>query len=120
MLGSGDMESAEKENAETLARMAADGDDLSRSRDIDFTHLFPQEEAAKRFIVEATAKGYSRCSHEYWKEGYAWQTSIQVKMVPNLGEITETERELNGLAAPFDGRPDGWGCMEVVVKPKSA
>ena len=119
MLGTGGADSSGNENAEVLAKMAADGDDLSKSRDIDFTHLFSSEENAVAFVAEATAKGYSRCMHEFWKERLAWLTSIQVRMIPSLEEISATETELNEIAEGFDGRPDGWGCMEV-IKPKSA
>ncbi len=119
MLGSGEEEFSGNENAEVLAKMAADGDDLSKSRDIDFTHLFSSEENAVAFVAEATSKGYSRCMHEFWKERLAWLTSIQVRMVPSLEEISATEAELNEMAQAFEGRSDGWGCMEV-IKPKSA
>ena len=39
-------------------------------------------------------------------------------MVPTLEKITEIELDLAEIASRFEGKPDGWGCMEV-VKPQA-
>lgn len=119
MLGADGPGSPEEENAEVLRRMAADGDSLINKRDVEFNHLFTREDSAVDFITAARAQGYQRCEHEYWNEQVAWLTSIRIRMVPTLEEITEIELNLAELASPFDGRPDGWGCMEV-IKSQSA
>lgn len=119
MLGTeGDDPSAE-ENAEMLVRMAADGDDLQSRRDIDFHHLFSHEADALAFIAAVNEQGYTRCDHDYWVERLAWLTTVQVPMLPVLEDITATELALNEIVRSFNGRSDGWGCMEVSSKPTS-
>ncbi len=112
MLGAEDRESAVDENAEVLRRMREDGDDLTKARHIDFHHLFALEQDAVDFEEALRNQGY-RVTHDFWNEQDAWLTTVQIRMVPALDEITATELELDEIARSFDGRPDGWGCMEV-------
>lgn len=112
MLGAAGHESPEEENADVLRRMAADGDDLTKARHIDFHHLFAREEDAMTFQDAARNEGY-RADHDFWSERDAWLTTVHVRMVPTLEEITAMELALDGIARSFDGEPDGWGCMEV-------
>lgn len=119
MLGAESPGSSEEENAEVLRRMVADGDSLTNHRDVEFNHLFSREEAAVAFLNAAREQGYLRSTHEYWNEYLSWLTAIRIRMIPTLEEITETELDLTEIASRFDGRPDGWGCMEV-IKPHSA
>ena len=118
MLGADGPGSPEEENAEVLRRMAADGDSLLNKRDIEFNHLFSQADGASDFLEAAKAKGYQRGPREYWNEQMAWLTAIRIRMVPTLEEITAIELELAEIASEFEGRPDGWGCMEV-IKPQT-
>lgn len=114
MLGADGPGSPEEENAEVLKRMAADGDSLTNTRDIEFNHLFVREDSAVAFLNAAKEQGYLRGTHEFWKEQVAWLTSIRIRMVPTLEGITEIELNLAGIASGFEGRSDGWGCMEVI------
>ena len=118
MLGVYSPESLEEENANMLRRMAADGDSLINQRDIEFNHQFAHEDSAVEFLAAAKEKGYSRGSHEYWKEQVTWLTAIRIRMAPTLEKITEIELDLAEIASPFEGKPDGWGCMEV-IKPQA-
>jgi hypothetical protein len=95
-----------------LRRMAADGDDLTKPRYIDFHHLFAREEDAVAFEEAARDEGY-RADHDFWNEPNAWLTTVHIRMVPTLEEITAMELALNEIARSFGGQPDGWGCMEV-------
>ena len=117
MLGVYRPESLEEENAKMLRRMAADGDSLINQRDVEFNHQFKREDSALDFLAAAKEKGYSRGSHEYWKEQVTWLTAIRIRMVPTLEKITEIELDLAEIASRFEGKPDGWGCMEV-IKPQ--
>jgi Regulator of ribonuclease activity B len=47
------------ENGETLRRMQAEGDDLTRPRDIDFTVVFADESSAEQFAEHIHALGYA-------------------------------------------------------------
>lgn len=114
MLGLDDSESRGEENADVLLRMAADGDDLTKPRVIDFHHLFSSAADAMTFVEAVRGKGYAKVDHDFWEEQNAWLTAVHIKMAPSLKEITATEHELNEIAESLDGKPDGWGCMEVI------
>lgn len=106
-------EGAKEENAEVLRRMIADGDDLTVLRDIDFHHLFLEEADSIAFKHTAREAGYPMVDHDFWPEMERWLTAVHVPMLPDLEKITRTELALNALAAPLNGEPDGWGCVEV-------
>ena len=112
MLGADGNESSEEENAEVLRRMADDGDDLTQARHIDFHHLFALEEDALTFKEIARNQGHW-ADHDFWNEPNAWLTTVHVRMVPTVEEITAMELTLDEIARSFGGEPDGWGCMEV-------
>ncbi len=112
MLGADGNESPKEENADVLRRMAGDGDNLTKIRYIDFHHLFAREEDAVAFEETARNEGY-RADHDFWSEQNAWLTTVHIRMVPTLDEITAMELALDGIARSFKGEPDGWGCMEV-------
>ena len=101
-------------NAEVLSRMAADGDDLQSPRDVEFNHQFSHEKSALDFLKAAKEEGYLWTDHQFSEEQLSWLTTIQVQMVPSLEEITEIEADLAEIAKTFGGRPDGWGCMEII------
>jgi len=103
---------SKEENADVLRRMSDDGDDLIQARHIDFHHQFAREPDAVAFEEAVRNEGY-RADHDFWDEPNTWLTTIRVRMVPTLDEITATELTLNEIARSFDGEPDGWGCMEV-------
>jgi hypothetical protein len=54
----------EDENGDVLRRMQANGDDLSKARDIDFSVVFHDEAAAKRF-VELIDRNVARVALEH-------------------------------------------------------
>ena len=104
--------SPEEENTDVLRRMAGDGDDLTKARHIDFHHQFAREEDALAFQETARNQGY-RADHDFWNETNMWLTTVHIRMVPTLEEITAMEITLEGIARSLGGEPDGWGCMEV-------
>jgi regulator of RNase E activity RraB len=114
LLDSESFESPKEETVDLLRRMAEDGDNLLKSRDIDFHHLFARKTEAIAFAETVCKQGYGRADHDFWAERSAWLTTVHVRMAPNLDEITATELELDKIAASFEGEPDGWGCMEMI------
>lgn len=121
MLGADGSGSSQEENIDVLRRMAADGDLLTNHRDIEFSNLFSRKESALKFIQAVQEQGYQRSSVEYWIDQLSWLTTVRIRMVPTLEEITEIELELNEIASSCEGRPDGWGCMEIIKsKPMQA
>lgn len=103
-----------EDNADVLRRMKDDGDDLTKARDIEFNHQFEREADAIAFENAVREQGYPKVDHDFWHEVDAWLTSVHLRMAPDLDGITATETALNEIARDFDGKPDGWGCMEIV------
>ncbi len=114
IIGADNARAASEETKAILCRMAEDGDDLSQPREIDFNHLFADEESAVAFSEAVILRGFTQVDCDFWDEQDEWQTSVHVTMVPSLLEIDVIETELDEMARSFDGHPDGWGCMEVV------
>lgn len=113
MLGTDSTNSPAEANTDILRRMVEDGDDLTKPRDIDFNHLFAYEADAVAFEQAVRDAGYAKVSRDFWPEQNRWLTSVTIQMVPDLGQIAATEHALDQIAAPLEGQPDGWGCMEV-------
>ena len=111
MLGADRSESPAEESADVLRRMAEDGDDLTKARQIDFHHQFGREESALAFQETVRNRGY-RTDHHFWNESNGWLTTVHIRMVPTVEEITAMELALDEIARSFEGEPDGWGCME--------
>lgn len=107
-------EDAEDANMQLLARMEEDGDDLTVARDIDYNHLFPDEDAAFAFEEDVRKRGYDRVDRDFLPEEDSWWTSVTIMMTPALEAIDEVKSALDEIAANYHGRPDGWGCMETV------
>ena len=100
------------ENGDVLRRMEATGDDLTRSRNVDFTVVFPNETTAERFAAHFRELGYA-ASIEFTQtaEGHPWDVVVVKHMAPSLEEIGTFEAMLRGVATPLGGRNDGWGCF---------
>ena len=92
--------------------MLSHGDDLTKARDIDFNHVFESERDLLQFCEAAQRAGFDRVTYRYWEEGAAWDALVKVCMVPTHSGITETELKLDSLAKQFNGRADGWGCLQ--------
>ncbi|HEY1212038.1 MAG TPA: ribonuclease E inhibitor RraB [Bryobacteraceae bacterium] len=100
------------DNGEALRRMKADGDDLSQSRDIDFTVVLPNDFAANRFAEYFRDAGYTtnvRLSQV--RESHPWEVVVTNHMVPTYEGIVAFESELNDSASTLGGHNDGWGCF---------
>lgn len=101
------------ENAAVLRDMAAAGDDLGRSRPMDFNHLFPTREGAIAFARRVDAEGLTPVVRSYDKPGFPFDVTVTTQaVIPTCDFITATEQRLAVIAAEFGGRPDGWGCLE--------
>ncbi|MBV7258220.1 ribonuclease E inhibitor RraB [Erythrobacter crassostreae] len=95
------------ENQAVLTQIAGEGSDLSKSRVVDFEHVFPNEEAASRFAPLATAAGWLS---EVWQtDDGEWNVTARATLVPTAKGITEIEAHLDELARKVGGKADGWG-----------
>ena len=99
------------ENADVLRQMAEQGDDLSLPREIDFSVIFPTEEAALQFAVLLLRNGQKVSFSPYEEhDELPWQVQAHPFMLPTHENISGYEELLATEAAPFGGQGDGWGC----------
>ncbi|MFZ6818494.1 ribonuclease E inhibitor RraB [Undibacterium sp. Ji22W] len=100
------------ENGKVLRQMKRNGDNLSIARNIDFTIVFPDENAAKTFAAH-----FQELNHEVSIENsncvaeLPWDVLVVKNMVPIHSAITDFENLLQNLAEKHGGRNDGWGCF---------
>jgi hypothetical protein len=100
------------DNGDVLRRMEAHGDDLTKSRDIDFMVVFPSEDAARQFSEQIGAQGYATSAKfAQAKVDFPWDVRVINRMKPTHQAITEFENVLEELAATFGGFNDGWGSL---------
>jgi len=104
------------ENGQVLKYMAESGVDLSVPREIDFSHLAPDEPAARGLAAEATELGFKvevyEPDEESLEEGDTdYDVVCNMTMVPSHAEITRIEAQLAEIAARHGCQADGWGFM---------
>ena len=100
------------DNGDVLRRLESRGDDLTRSREIDFSIVFRSEFAASEFAEAFRHAGYGvviRLSNV--REERPWDVTVTKYMVPTHASITAFEGELQEEANALDGVNDGWGCF---------
>jgi hypothetical protein len=99
------------ENAEVLAQLAGRGVDLSRARNVDFSHLFTEEAQARLFAQKAVELGYESQVSLPETNRLEWDVTSTIVMIPTCENITNTENRLADIADVFGGVPDGWGFL---------
>jgi hypothetical protein len=101
------------ENGDVLWNMHCDGDNLTTPREVDFSVIFPTEDAAMQFAVHML-KNEQKVSFSAYEgnEELPWQVQVHVVMVPTHENISGYEAQLADDAAKFLGRNDGWGAMQ--------
>ena len=103
------------ENGDVLRRMVARGDDLSRPRIVDFTHVFATETAARAFAAKAEAEGlFAVIEMTETAEDWPWDVVVEHALTPSHAAVTALELRLAEMAERFGGRADGWGCESVI------
>ena len=97
---------------DALQRMEAAGDDLTCPRGVEFTVVFPNENAAKQFADHVSALGHTASAELTGTvEDFPWDVIVVKHMVPSHEEIGAVEDSLQQAADIFGGRNDGWGCL---------
>jgi regulator of ribonuclease activity B len=100
-------------NGDALWKMQENGDDLSKPREIEFTVIFSTEENALKFgenLLINRQKILLADSED--SEEYPFELIVYVYMEATYDEITGYEDLLELHATKFNGRNDGWGCLE--------
>jgi hypothetical protein len=99
------------ENGAMLRQMAAEGDDLSVPREIDFSVIFPAEEAALKFAVLLLKNGQKVSFGEHEDDGeLLWLVQAHPYMIPSHENISGYEGLLASEADSLGGQTVGWGC----------
>ena len=99
-------------NGDVLRRMEAQGDDLTKPRNIDFTVAFADENSAAQFAEHFRSLGHE-VSVEFTEtnQDRPWDVVVVQHMVPSHDEITSFENLLQSVADGWGGHNDGWGCF---------
>lgn len=99
-------------NGDVLRRMRSGGDSLTLAREIDFSVIFPSEEAAIAFC-EAVDKPDLKLSYRLSEvdDDRPWDVTVKKDMIPDHAKIAAMEEWLAGHAEPLGGENDGWGCF---------
>jgi hypothetical protein len=99
-------------NGDALRRMEAEGDDLTRPRNIEFTVVFPNENTATQFANHFRALGFAVSAELAGTvTNFPWDVIVVGRMVPSHEEIGAFEVSLREVADTLGGHNDGWGCF---------
>jgi len=89
----------EDENGNTLRRMEAQGDDLTKPRNIDFAVVFPDGRSAEEFAEYFHELGHEISVEETKsKPDFPWDVIVVKHMVPTHEGITDFEDLLQSVA----------------------
>jgi Regulator of ribonuclease activity B len=115
-------------NGAVLQSMVDAGMDLTQEYEIEFCHLFPDEESALAMerrmqkmkincdlynnaeLMEDAEEDEFGEIDESLAEGF--DVICLVNMVPTHAEVTQMEQKLGDIARECGGEPDGWGVMQ--------
>lgn len=105
-----EMQYPEDENGFVLQSMFNKGVNLERKYEIDFFHLFQDEESAVKMAQEINSK-YSDVKIAISINDVAGGFDVYVSktMEPTHKLITEFESKYGEVAIKFGGKTDGWG-----------
>lgn len=98
-------------NGDVLRRMEAQGDDLTKPRNIDFTIVFADAGSAERFAEHFRAFGHKVSVERTATDKDFWDVIVVRHMVPSHGGISDFENLLQSVADGWGGHNDGWGCF---------
>jgi Regulator of ribonuclease activity B len=105
------MEFPYDENGDVLRQLCEAGMDMSAEHDIDFWHLFDDQEDAEEMVRRVGTMGIQARTRENRKSS-GWDVQCIVSMVPTHAAITQMERKLAEIADDCGGHPQGWGVLQ--------
>jgi hypothetical protein len=92
--------------------MEAQGDDLTRQRNIDFTIVFRDEHSAEQFAKHFRSLGYEvEVEFTSTNPEFPWDVVVVERTIPSWEAITHFEKLLESVANQWGGRNDGWCCV---------
>jgi hypothetical protein len=97
----------------------ARGDDLSRTRDVDFTVVFPDQISAETFAEQFRKRGFNAATEvSETAEGLPWDVVIVKHMALTHEEITDFEETLQQAADRLGDRNGGWEFISEPSTPR--
>jgi hypothetical protein len=91
-------------NGDTLRRMEAQGDDLTRPRDIEFSVAFPDESSAEQFAAHFRALGHEvSVQAGEVDQDFPWDVIVVQHMAPSYDGVTNFETLLQSVAGTWGG-----------------
>ena len=100
------------ENGDILFSMASDGDQLEKPREVNFSVVFPSEDAAMNFAIHLLRNEQKVSFSQYdGKDGFPWQVEAHPIMPATHENISGYENLLKNDSASLGGIIDGWGCF---------
>jgi regulator of ribonuclease activity B len=98
---------------DALWEMQESGDDLSQPREIEFTVIFSNAEEALKFGETLLLNRQKILLSDNQEDNeYPFEIVVFVFMEASYDEITGYQELLEMHATKFNGRGDGWGCLE--------
>ena len=106
----------EDDNGEVLWSFVCQGDNLTVPREIDFSVIFPSEEAAIEFAVTCLRSDFKvelGEQEEPSDDGLNWEVTVYTHAIPAHADISRLEAALGEEAAKSGGRNSGWSAVFV-------
>ncbi|MDR8523181.1 ribonuclease E inhibitor RraB [Shewanella fidelis] len=98
------------ENGQVLQNMLERGVNLNREYEIDFFHLFKDEESAVKMAYEVDNSYENIKVAIYTNEvSKGYDVYVSVIMEPTPENITHVESTFAEVATKYGGKSDGWG-----------
>jgi hypothetical protein len=101
----------EDNNGNALWQLLQDGDDLTQTREVEFSVIFPSEKLALKFgqlLLENNQK-LSFCPNPT-DENLPWEITAYPEMAASYENITAYQHLLQTSSEALQGQFDGWYC----------
>lgn len=113
-----EMQYPNDENGQVLQSMFERGVNLNREYEIDFFHLFNDEESAVKMAYEVD-HSYENIKVKIYTNDVSkgFDVYVSVNMAPTHENITHVEVTFADIATKYGGKSDGWGFESEYNKP---
>ncbi|MFC4728235.1 ribonuclease E inhibitor RraB [Coralloluteibacterium thermophilus] len=92
---------------------SGDGDTLLQAAEVEFVFAFTRRAAAGAFVEAVELLSEFRVEPPFDRDDGWHRARVLRVMVPRQAEVAACVRRLAGIAEPFGGLPDSWGCIQV-------
>ncbi len=96
------------DDGQALARIEAEGSDMSQPMEIEFFIVTPSESKGVAISEVVQSLGFV-ASLEYDDESNEWICYAKREMVPTYEAVTRVQADLHKHCYPLHGELDGWG-----------